>query len=115
MTQFFTKRSGSLWIEQQRIKLLDISKYLKQGENEILVEARNYYDSKTPGINITAEIITEKDTVVFMSNENWKTMNLSSDNNSIDLNKWVDVEVKQNPLEVIAPNFATKRKSWIER
>ncbi|MCB0753387.1 MAG: hypothetical protein KDC52_18090, partial [Ignavibacteriae bacterium] len=111
----FTKRSGSLWIEQQRIKLIDVSKYLKQGENEILVEARNYYDSKTPGINIIAEIITEKDTVNFMSDENWKTMDLSSDNNSIDLNKWVDVEVKQNPLEVIAPNFATKRKSWIER
>ena len=25
----YTKRSGSLWIEQQRIKLIDVKKYLK--------------------------------------------------------------------------------------
>ncbi len=55
----YTKRSGSLWIEQQRIKMIDITKHLKQGENSILIEARNYYDTKTPGINIISEITTE--------------------------------------------------------
>lgn len=104
----YTKRSGSLWIEQQRIKLFDVKKYLKQGENKILVEARNYYTTKTPGINITAEIISQSGTIKYSSNNNWKVKSLNS-------NEWVDVEVKENPLEIIAPNFTTKRKSWIER
>ncbi len=104
----YTKRSGSLWIEQQRIKLIDIAKYLKQGENKILVEARNYYTAKTPGINITAKIVTQSGTIKYSSNDNWKVKNSNSD-------KWVDVELQENPLEIIAPNFKINRKSWIER
>ena len=104
----YTKRSGSLWIEQQRIKLLDITNFLSIGENKIIVEAKNYYDNKTPGINIISEIITEKDTIMLMTDDNWKVNKFGTDN-------WVKVEVIQNPLEIIAPNFSTKRKSWIER
>ena len=104
----YTKRSGSLLIEQQRIKLIDVKKYLKPGENKILVEARNYYTAKTPGINITSKIVTQSGSIRYSSNDNWKVRNSNSD-------EWVDVEVKENPLEIIAPNFTTKRKSWIER
>jgi hypothetical protein len=104
----YTKRSGSLWIEQQRIKLIDVTKYLNKGENKILVEARNYYTAKTPGINITAEIFTQSGSIKYSSNDTWKVRNSDSD-------EWIDVEVKENPLEIIAPNFTTKRKSWIER
>ncbi|MCP5062225.1 MAG: family 20 glycosylhydrolase [Ignavibacteriae bacterium] len=104
----FTKRSGSLWIEQQRIKLIDITELLKLGKNTITVEAKNFYTSKTPGINIIAEIITKSGTINFMSDENWKVKNDI-------LEEWQPVEMKENSLEIIAPNFSTKRKSWIER
>jgi hypothetical protein len=104
----YTKRSGSLWIEQQRIKLIDFTKYLNKGENKILVEARNYYTAKTPGINISAEIFTQSGSIKYSSNDTWKVRNSDSD-------EWIEVEVKENPLEIIAPNFTTKRKSWIER
>lgn len=104
----YTKRSGSLWIEQQRIKLLDITNFLSVGENEIIVESKNYYDNKTPGINIISEIITENDTIMLMTDDTWKVNKLGTDN-------WVSVQVIENPLEIIAPNFSTKRKSWIER
>ncbi len=104
----YTKRSGSLWIEQQRVKLIDVTKYLKEGENEISVDARNYYDSKTPGINIIAEIITSEKIIIFMTDEEWQVQNDGTD-------EWIPVEVKENNLEIIAPNFTTNRKSWIER
>jgi hexosaminidase len=104
----YTKRSGSLWIEQQRIKLIDVTKYLKEGENEISVDARNYYDSKTPGINIIAEIITSEKKIIFMTDEEWQVQNDGTD-------EWIPVEVKESNLEIIAPNFTTNRKSWIER
>lgn len=104
----YTKRSGSLWIEQQRIKIINIAKFLKSGENEIIIEAKNYYDKKTPGINIASEILTDADTIIFSTDENWKVRNFEEE-------EWINAEVIQNPLEIIAPNFNTNRKSWIER
>jgi len=104
----FTKRSGSLWIEQQRVKLIDISEFLKLGENKISVESKNFYTSKTPGINIIGEVITKSGTINFMSDENWSVKKDESV-------KWQPVDIKENSLEIIAPNFTTKRKSWIER
>jgi len=104
----YTKRSGSLWIEQQRVKLLDVTNLLEPGDNQILVEARNYYNNQEPGINIIAEVKTISENLIFTSNENWKVKEYGSD-------EWIPVEIKDNALEIIAPNFTTKRKSWIER
>jgi len=104
----YTKRSGSLWIEQQRIKIINIAEFLKFGENEIIIEAKNYYDKKTPGINIISEILTDANTIIFSTDENWKVRKFEEE-------EWINAEVMQNPLEIIAPNFNTNRKSWIER
>jgi len=97
----YTKRSGSLWIEQQRVKLIDVTKYLNEGENIIFVEARNYYDSKTPGVNIYAEIVTESETINLLTDENWLTKKSG-------MEEWIPVEIKENPLEIIAPNISCK-------
>ncbi len=104
----YAKRTGSLLVEQQRVKMLDLKKFLHQGENKIIIEARNYYDKRTPGINIISQIVTENDTIYFSTDETWKVQNENS-------NEILNAEVKDNSWEIIAPNFTTNRKSWIER
>ncbi len=44
----------------------------------------------------------------FSSDKNWKAKNDGTA-------QWIPVEIKENALEIIAPNFSTFRKSWIER
>lgn len=104
----YAKRSGSLWVEQKRIKMLNIKDFLHQGENKIIVEAKNYYNKTTPGINIISQIITENDTIYFSTDDSWKVQNENS-------HELLNAEVKDNSWEIIAPNFTTNRKSWIER
>ncbi|PID61697.1 MAG: hypothetical protein CR986_02625 [Ignavibacteriae bacterium] len=104
----YTKRSGSLWVEQQRVKLLDIKEYLCEGENEIILEAKNYYNQKTPGVNVYGRIITESDTIMISSNEDWQVRETSDD-------EWTKVELRENRLEIIEPDLDKNRKSWIER
>lgn len=87
---------------------MDIAKYLEVGDNEIIVNSKNFHKNSTPGINILSQIIRKNDSVLFSSDENWRVR-------KVNASKWVNVELKENPLEIISPNFTTNRKSWIER
>ncbi len=105
----FAKRSGSLSVDYKRIKFLDIIKYLKAGENTISVHCENFNRDGFAGINIISQIITPNDTlkVLTESKDNW--LGKAEDGT------WEDVKEKDYSYEIIAPNFATKRTSWIER
>lgn len=106
--EVYVKRSGSLWLEQQRVKLIDIKDFLETGNNEIKVSVKNY-KNRTACLNLIAQLKTKSETKMFYSDENWKTYNPVSD-------EWINASVhKHEKIEIIEPNFNTLRKSWIER
>lgn len=106
--EVYVKRSGSLWIEQQRVKLIDVKKYLKKGMNEIRVEAVNY-KNKNACCNVIGQISTGDSTIIIYSDSTW----LASADEGIN---WVKVGVdEERSKNITAPNFNKLRKSWIER
>ncbi len=106
--QVYVKRSGSIWVEQQRVKLIDIKNHLKEGSNIIRIEANNY-KLNHPGINVNGKIKTVASDINIASNENWDVKKVNTD-------QWTKAKIDEsNPLEIVAPNFETLRKSWIER
>lgn len=108
MDEVYVKRSGSLWIEQQRVKLIDVEKHLRKGINEIRVEAVNY-KNKMACCNVIGEISIGDSTIDIYSDSTW----LASDDGG---NNWVQVGVdEESNKNIAAPNFNKLRKSWIER
>ena len=105
----FARRSGSLSVDYKRIKFLDIKKYLEVGKNTISVHCENFNKDGSAGINIISQIITPKDTLKVLTESDDKWLGKPENGN------WKDVKEKDYKYEVIAPNFATKRTSWIER
>ena len=108
VTRVLAKRTGSLLVEYKRIKMVDISKFLKNGKNTITVEAKNFSPNAKAGINIDAQIITNNDTLEIHSDENWLVSSYGDKNQ-------LPAIPGNYPLNVIAPNFKTGRTSWIER
>ncbi|MEO8399394.1 MAG: hypothetical protein ABI550_06205, partial [Ignavibacteriaceae bacterium] len=107
--QVYARRSLSLLVDYKRIKFLDISKFLKKGKNIIKVQVENFNKNGAAGINIISKIVLENDTLNILTgkDQNWQG---KSDNKT-----WQNVVEKDYRFEVIAPNFAAKRTSWIER
>lgn len=111
--EVFVRRSLSLWTEYKRIKMIDITKYFKPGKNVFFVEVENFGTSRAAGFNLTSNFGIDDITFETKSQENikhfvWKGRVPNSD-------EWKDVSVKEYPFPVIAPDFFTKRSSWIER
>lgn len=106
--QVYVKRSGSLWLEQQRVKMLDVREFLVEGANTIMVEANNY-KKKNACINVLGKIVTENGSIKISTDDKWQSRETTND-------KWINAVVKINDRsEIISPNFSTLRKSWIER
>lgn len=111
--EVFARRSLSLYTEYKRIKLIDITKYLKTGENRIRVEAENFSSKGSAGFNLT--------TYINGNNIRFDTYSKERENNTIWYSKpygsdeWTKPSFKKYPYEIIAPNFLTNRPSWIER
>lgn len=104
------RRSLSLLVDYKRIKFLDVTKYLNEGENVIEVVAENYNKKGRAGFNLITNIKQDGSNNKVMSDEKWEVTNLNSDKE-----KWVDAVSEDYRFPVIAPNFETKRTSWIER
>ncbi len=102
----FARRSLSLLVDYKRIKFLDIAKYLKEGENSISVKANNYGKNGAAGVNIISRIKEDKDYMTVKTSTEWQTK-VNDD--------WIPAVSKNYPFLIIAPNFETKRTSWIER
>lgn len=106
----FAKRSLSLLVDYRRIKFLDATKYLKEGENTITVEVENFLPKGFAGFNLMAEIKAGNGTVQILSDTSWQAQSLEKGTQGIG------TAVKRDyPFIVTAPNFETKRPSWIER
>lgn len=110
----YARRSLSLLVDYRRIKYFDAAKYLKAGENEILVKTQNFNQRGGAGFNLASEIIVDGkilnvDTDINSETAfvNWKVKPENGD--------WIAPTTRNYPYEIIAPNFKTKRTSWIER
>jgi hypothetical protein len=105
--EVYARRSLSLLGDYKRVKLIDVAKYLKKGENIIEAEVKNYNKTGSAGINIISQIITPKGKLDILTDDTWQAKNNGGG--------WKGIIIKAYPYEVIAPDFATKRSSWIER
>ena len=108
--EVFARSSGSLTVELKKYLFVDIGNYLKPGRNKIEVNVESYRGKSGAGINVLAEIKTEEETIVIKSNKTWRSRPA---NNSKA--KWKKPIIKNYRYPVIAPNFQTKRTSWIEK
>jgi len=102
----FARRSLSLVVDYKRIKFLDVAKFLKEGRNIISVKAVNYNRNGSAGINIITRIKLENGYKIISTSPDWK-----SKTDSV----WKNAGFKKYPYIITAPNFDTKRTSWIER
>jgi len=102
----FARRSLSLIVDYKRIKFLDVAKFLKEGRNIISVKAVNYNRNGSAGINIITRIKLENGYKIISTSPDWK-----SKTDSV----WKNAGFKKYPYIITAPNFDTKRTSWIER
>ncbi|GJQ63234.1 MAG: hypothetical protein SCALA702_22870 [Melioribacteraceae bacterium] len=106
--KLFARRSLSLLVDYGRIKYIDVTKYLKKGENIIEVKTVNYNRSGRAGVNIISEIKSGGNKIMLETNTGWQVRQPNSD-------KWTFAVSFDYPYTVIAPDFARDRQSWIER
>ena len=114
----YATRSLSLTVEEERVKLLDITPLLHEGKNVIAAEVRNFFEGFSAGVNIEAEVTGEGATDTVFSDTTWVVSDsVLGDWTSVDYNadSWRRVQVRPWRWTVVRPNFATRRSSWIER
>ncbi|MHB1687866.1 MAG: glycoside hydrolase family 20 zincin-like fold domain-containing protein [Ignavibacteriaceae bacterium] len=110
--EVYARRTGSLTVEHQRIKLFDVKRYLKRGKNTFLVKVENFNPNEAAGVNISSQFVLENEKININTNDN---NNSGSWKGKTDNGEWRNVVSKEYPFQVIAPDFNIKRPSWIER
>ncbi len=110
--EVYARKTLSLTVEYKRVKLLDVKRYLKKGKNIFLVKVENFNKNGAAGVNISSYFkMKDKILNIDTNNDNkpgsWK--------GSTNGRYWRKVISQEYPSQIIAPNFVTKRPSWIER
>jgi hexosaminidase len=110
----FARRSLSLLVDHRRIKFINIKSFLVTGTNSVRIIAESFNKKNGAGFNLIASIKSGKKELIVISDDLKSSSSkwLGRDPNN---GPWKDVVSKPYPFEVIAPNFSTKRTSWIER
>lgn len=117
--EVMARRSLSLIVENQRAKIFDIKPFLKDSDNVVTVEAQNFQENGSAGMNFYSEIsFNDGSTTTMSSDESWsvsdsdpKTGNAGSSIDSL----WRTAKPVKYPFPVIKPNLAAGRTSWFER
>lgn len=97
----------SLKVEYGRVKMKDITPFLKEGKNTIEVVAESFKKIPAAGCNVIGLVKVGNETVEIYSNEKWSA--------SPDGTNWTEAVTNNYPYQVVSPDFATRRPSWIER
>lgn len=117
--EVFARRSLSLTVEHQRVKWFDVSGRVKPGRNVIALEAANYDERSSAGVNVLMNIrFPAGASVVFGSDSTFKVTEAPGygwKTPGFDDVAWPAASPKAFSSPVIAPNFVAKRTSWIER
>ncbi len=116
--EVYARRSLSLLVEHQRVKMWEAGPLLRPGENVIAIEVANYNRFGSAGVNVYAELKSSQGTTKILSDSTWKVAASVSDGWRVAGPQgagWLGAAPKQYPNEVISPNFENGRLSWIER
>lgn len=116
--EVFARRSLSLIVEHQRIKMWDVTSLLKPGDNVIAVEVANYNAFGSAGVNVYGELRSGSAATKIMSDSGWKVSQEPAEGwrlAGFDDHSWLNALPKPYPFQVIGPDFDTGRLSWIER
>ena len=115
----YVRRSLSLSLEHQKIKVFNILPLLVDSANVITVEAQTFSPTGSAGINIYCELITANGSVQkIMTDSTWKVADAAGEKwttTSFSDSSWQNATPKTYPFTVVRPNFATGRSSWMER
>lgn len=111
--EVFARRSLSLYTEYKRIKMIDVLPHLKVGKNKIRLEVINYSRKGAAGFNLTS--FMPDNLVSFDSYASDSINNSRWFGRTIGTKEWKPTVSKKYPYDIIAPNFSSGRKSWIER
>lgn len=110
----YARRSLSLLVDYKRIMFVDIKPFLVIGKNSINIIAQSFSKQNGAGFNLIASIKTGSKEM-FIKSDDDKSSDIKWLGRELNSNSWKEVVSKPFPFEVIAPNFNTKRTSWIER
>ena len=110
----FARRSLSLLVEYKRIKFIDITPFLVKGKNSIGILAQSFNSKNGTGFNLIANIKSEGKQITIKTDDS-ESANVKWFGRESNSDPWKVVISKDYSSEVIAPNFNTKRTSWIER
>ena len=116
--EVYARRSLSLLVEHQRVKMWEAGPLLKPGENVIAVEVANYNRFGSAGVNVYGEVKSSRGVIKILSDSTWRVAASVSDGwnmAGVQGVGWVEAAAKPYPNEVISPNFENGRPSWIER
>ena len=112
------RQSLSLIVEQQRVKMWDVGSLLRRGLNIIAVEAANYDQFGSAGVNVYMELLTGERIAKIVSDSTWRVSGRLADGwQSLEFNDrgWPTAAAKPYPNPIIRPDFGVGRRSWIER
>jgi len=109
--ELYARRSPSLVVEHQRVKIWDIAPMLRVGENTISVEAVSYDRFGSAGVNIYAELRTGTELAKILTDTTWEVSKEPSGTGQ----EWLPASPKPYQYLVVKPDFGTGRVSWIER
>jgi hypothetical protein len=116
--EVLARRSLSLVVEHQRVKMWEVGSLLRPGNNVIAVEAANFDQFGSAGINILMELQSGEATTTIKTDSTWRVSEPVAGqwkSSEFDDGEWKPAAVRQYPNVVLRPNFATGRLSWIER
>jgi hexosaminidase len=116
--EVYARRSLSLLVENERVKMWEAAPLLKQGENVIAIEAANYNRFGSAGVNVYCEMKTGQGVTKVLSDSTWRVASAVKDGWNTGMAEggaWQNASVKPYPFEIVAPNFENGRLSWIER
>jgi hypothetical protein len=116
--EVYARRSLSLMVEHQRVKMWDVTSLLKPGDNVLAVEVVNYNAFASAGFNLYGELRNGSEITKILSDSTWKVSPQASEgwrSVRFDDRGWLSAAPKTYPFQVIQPDFDTGRLSWIER
>ena len=99
----FARRSGSAWVQSERVKAWPVDQLLQAGENNLLVQVQNYHPHGIAAANVWLEW---KDHVLHSGDESWQA--------SLDQRGWTRAMGVVKDWTISRPYFANGLISRIE-
>lgn len=111
--EVYARRTLSLSSELERVKIFDVTPMLTDGGNTVTVLVDNYNNKGAAGMNLMLHIKTAGTVTEMLSDTTWSSRMVKESGKNDG--QWGGTAERIYPFVISAPDFATMRKSWIER